>query len=719
MKLQLRGLISFSILCGLILCIAGPVLATGTERFPQSVASGDPQSDSVVLWTRVADVVMEDALVVEMALDADFTDVIATRNLLVDDRFDGSVKVLMDGLEPYTDYWYRFVYGSGAAMDISTVGRTRTAPSADDPRPMKFAVVYGQDFTGRYYNSYLKLLRDHGDDLDFIVHVGDYVYETTGDPTFQDPTSERKIEFDDTEGAIAFGSGDATYYAASSLANYRTLYRTFRSDPMLQEVHERWPMVVIWDDHEFSDDCWGATATYFDEKIDETDVERRRRSEQAFFEWIPISAGLGEDGTLAIDDSMLYPNSVIYRDFRFGAHLALAMTDYRTYRPDHLVAEDAFPGAVAVDEPTLRQMLGDATFEALKDGFDPYINMDVVAANLPILKQTCSLILAELVAMENPGIESTEAVAYANSLLTGNISTFYINSLFEAGGLTPVFVGEIVTQMEHGLPYVFVGKTSLNDSLGSRYMLLKQGFDLLAGARFVESGGAAQDVYGAAQLGWLASLLIRSDATWNVVASSTSMTPMVLDFSHPAVAPGLPPEFPQELRTQILVNVDQWDGFPQSRETLQWIFSSRPNTVVISGDIHSWFVTDHQNGLIEFTAPAISSESLEEMILGTLQSHPILGQIPGLEQLVATFGPLMQLTSLDDTITPSDIVDLDLRAGGYMVVDVNADTMTTTMVYTGSEEARNNYYETPEIVDDIFQMRTFRVEGGQVTLVDP
>ncbi len=702
------------VMCGLVLGVAVPGESVGNDRFPQSVASGDPRPDSVIVWTRVIDEVGLGALVLEVATDVDFGQIIITRDLVLDPAYDGVAKVRVDGLDPGTTYWYRFLYGTGALMEQSPVGRTRTAPAADDPRPLKFAVIYGQDFTGRYFNSYFKLLQDHDDDIDFVVHLGDYVYETTGNPTFQDPTSDRKVEFDDIDGAIEMGSGENIYYAAASLSNYRTLYRTFRSDPMLQEVHERWPMVVIWDDHEFSDDCWGATATYYDDQVDEMDVERRRRSEQAFFEWIPIEVGLDGDGELAIDDSMLYPNAVIYRDFRFGSLLHLSMTDYRSYRPDHVIAEGAFPGAVALDEPTLRQMLGDAVFEAVSGNFDPYLDMDAWAAHLPIFKQTCSLILAQLVVQENPETGLMDAVNRANQLLSGNVSTMFLNSLFSAAGLEPFFVGDVVADMPRGLPYLFVGKTSLNDSMGSRYMLLKDGFDLVAAARYLGSGGAAQDALGGVQVAWLAGVL-QNDAAWNVIASSVSMSPMILDFSNEAIAPLLPPEFPQALRTRIMVNADQWDGFPQKLMELQGLLATVPNTVVISGDIHSWFVTDHQNGLIEFTAPAASSESLQELILGALQRHPILGQLPGLDELVALFGPLMQLTSQDDSVTNSDIVGVDLKASGYMLVDVTADALTSTMVTMDSEETRNNYYDDPDALEDIFSEHIYTVQDGQVT----
>ena len=109
-----------------------------------------------------------------------------------------------------------------------------------------------------------------------MVFLGDYVYETTGDPSSPSPSGKRALTFTDTAGAITLGSGDDTFLAAKSLANYRTLYKTYRSDPWLQRIHELYPMIAVWDDHEFSDDAHGTTATYFDGRSDESDEQRRK-----------------------------------------------------------------------------------------------------------------------------------------------------------------------------------------------------------------------------------------------------------------------------------------------------------------------------------------------------------------------------------------------------------------------------------------------------------
>lgn len=703
-----RGVVVFLFVVSIV-AAAVPAAAVGNERFPQSVASGDPRADSIVLWTRVIDDLGLGTVVLELATDADFTTVVVTREVAVDSEALGVVKVRIDGLDPYTTYWYRFAYGTGALMETSPVGRTRTAPAADDPRTLRFAVLNCQDYNDRYYNSYLKLLRDHDEDIDFVVHLGDYVYETSGNPA-----SDRRVEFDDVDGAIALGSGDSTHYAAKSLANYRTLYRTYRSDPMLQAVHERWPMIAIWDDHEFSDDCWGATATYFDGRVDEYEPQRRRNSERVYLEWMPIDVGLDADGNLAIDEAMLWPNNTIYRDFRFGSLLNLAMTDYRSYRPDHLVPEGAFPGAIAVDEPTLRQVLGDAGFDAVSANLDPYFDMDVLGAFLPILKQTCTLIVTQLVIQENPGIDTTAALAWARTLVTGNMSTTFVNSLFAAAGIQPFFVGDVVAGMPRGLSYLFVGKTALNNSLGSRYLLLKDGFDLFSGVRYAQTAGAAENAFGGAQFAWLAGAL-QDDAAWHVVASSVSMTPMYIDFTNPVIAAVLPPEFPDALRTRILIDADQWDGFPHARLELEGLLATVPNAVVISGDIHAWFVTQHPGGMVEFTAPAVSSESEAEEILDELSGHPVLGQLPGLEQLVAALGPMIQLTSTEPSVTSSQIADVNLNENGYLLVDVTADAVTSTMVTVDSSETPTSYYDDPEAVDELFSEHAFVVHDGMVT----
>jgi alkaline phosphatase D len=305
--------------------------------FPQSVASGDPRPDAVVLWTRAVDPDHpgdDVTATLEVATDGGFSQIVArSEGLTASAAHDHVIKVKVIGLSARTTYHYRF-RSSRAGQDVfSPVGRTRTAPMPEDLVTIKLAFASCQDFVGRYYNSWQALL-DRNDDLDFVIFLGDYIYEYAGGP------SGRRVAFSDGTGGVA-----------TTLGQYRDIYRTFRSDPILQQVHERYPFVLIWDDHEFSNDCWGAHANYTDGAASEDEPDRRRASEQAFFEYLPIDVpgAPADGGAYDLGAAPLYPDARIYRELTFGACLRLLLTDYRSYRPDHLVPEDAYPATVWLD----------------------------------------------------------------------------------------------------------------------------------------------------------------------------------------------------------------------------------------------------------------------------------------------------------------------------------------------------------------------------------
>jgi len=694
------------------------VSATSTETFPQSVASGDPTPSSVVLWTRVGETAAPGGITAEVATDVDFTDVVFTRQLEVMTEYDRVIKVRADGLEPYHDYYYRFIYGSGAMMQISPVGRTRTAPDPAAARPVRFAVVYCQDFIGRYYNAYLKLLQEHDDDIDFVVHLGDYVYETTGDPSFQDPDSDRKIVFEDVEGAIELGSGDSKYYAARSLSNYRDLYRTYRDDPVLQQIHERWPMVAIWDDHEFSNDSWQDNATYTNGREDEQDRDRRWAAEQAFFEWVPTELGLGTDGTLSIGAHNLYPNSAVYRDYRFGSLLHMLLTDFRTHRPDHLIPEDAFPGTIAVDQATAQMLLAQLgiPFETVAPNLDPYINMSLWGAYLPIFQHTANLIAAQAYRGENSSLDQTASVRAAEDALTGNISVTYLEAMYAAAGLPSPFSPELKASLPRGVSFLFMGKQSIYSSTGSRTMVLHDPYQLYAAARAVETGGAAQDAFGPHQTAWLQNSFMTSDATWRVVGNSVMMTPLVIDFTNSLIEPQLPEGFPDVLKTRLGIIVEDFNGFPQMRQQLIQMLQMQQNTVVISGDIHAAFVTDHGHGVFEFTGPAISSATLGDLATRLVLDDPILGQVPGIEEFIKFLPLFLQISSLDDVnVSPSDIMLANTSVHGFMVVEVGPEQLDATLYMTPDTEVENSYYDDPEDLEGKYVEVGFTVKDGELT----
>ena len=707
-----------------VCCLGAVATAAASEFFPQSVASGDPRPDSVVLWTRaVAPGKLTDwrtSVELEVATDPSFTNVVHSQTLSALEEHDGCVKIRVGGLEPATFYYYRFTLSGGyfpPVDPVSPVGRTRTAPAADSATPVRFATVNCQDYIGRYYNAYAKLLADHDQDLDFVVQLGDAIYETDGDPSFQNPSPERSVVFEDVAGATELGSGNATFHAAKSLSNYRDLYKIYRTDPVLQQLHERWPVVFIWDDHEFGDDSWGATNTHFGGRVDELDPEQKRNAERAYFEFNPIEVGLDDDGVLAIDDSILYPHTAIYRELDFGSTMRLVLTDTRSFRPDHLVPEDAFPGTVVLDRETLVQALGQPTYDAVAGHLDPYVDLD--ALGLSVLRQTAALVASQVYMMENPTLSFRAALDLAEAELHGTMSTTYLNALYAAAGLPEPFDAAAQATLPRGLSYLYLNKQTLYGSTGSRYVLPKDAYELLAGVLYAQSGGAAQDLFGGQQSAWLHGAVTQSPATWTVLASSISMTPLVLDFTNPLIAPALPPQFPDVFRTQLMLSAEAWDGFLHKRMETLGLLAVADNAIVISGDQHAAFVTDHGDGIFEFTAPAASSSTYADIVLRQVLDIPGLGQVPGIELLGAYLDQFLQVSAMDDAVVPADILFANSTSNGYVVFTADAESFTGRLHLLPADAVFTNYYDDIEGLEAIATEAAFRVSDGIIEPVLP
>lgn len=321
--------------------------------FPQGVASGDPKPDSVILWTRVEHA--DNGIIpvaYEVATDDNFSSIVVSGESDASADSDHTIRLQVTGLDPYTTYYYRFT-----ALNVQGVnGRTKTAPAEDQDVEVRFAYASCQDFNGRYYHAWEALAAE--EEVDFVLFLGDYVYETEGNPIFQDPTSERRIQVPD---GLALGSGEDSYNAAITLADYRSLYKQYRSDKHLQRVHQLFPFIIIWDDHEFANDCWQDHATDFNEaQGDEQSTDRRQAATQAWFEYQPAEVEYNAGAN--------YPDDIkIYRSLRFGKHVHIVLTDQRYYRDDHLIPEG--PADFDVAKITENTSLGARAF-VLKSGFD-------------------------------------------------------------------------------------------------------------------------------------------------------------------------------------------------------------------------------------------------------------------------------------------------------------------------------------------------------------
>lgn len=292
-------------------------------QYPQGVASGDPRPDSIILWTRVlGDDGAAVPVRVQLARDASFTQLLVDASISAEPDWDHTVRHKVTGLDPASNYYYRFVAGGST----SPIGRTRTAPAENAAvSQLKFAFISCQDWSVNHWAAFDDLAAQ---DLDFVVHLGDYIYETVkaGFQTGGVESAHAPLSLPD-----GTARADGAIYA-TTLADYRSLYRSYRSDPRLQALHARFPVIAIWDDHEFSDDCWQDHQTY-GVADDETPITSRRRgASQAWFEFMPADVSL--DLT-----NPSFQNIQIYRAFRFGSLATLLMTDERLYRTDHVIPE--------------------------------------------------------------------------------------------------------------------------------------------------------------------------------------------------------------------------------------------------------------------------------------------------------------------------------------------------------------------------------------------
>lgn len=287
---------------------AAPELAS--DPFTLGVASGDPLPDGVVLWTRLAlDVTEPDGampaedipVVWELASDAGFDDVIAAGTATAVPGLGHSVHVEADGLEPDSEYHYRFAVGEYT----SPVGRTRTFP-ADDASPDRFRFAVGtcQDLQFGRYGAWAHAVADG--DLDAVLFMGDYVYEL--------PPLDLTPEQD--------GSRTWRVDTATSVEDFRIRYAQVREDPALQAAHAMAPWMVMWDDHEVTDNYTGDTSY---ENPDEAELrDARAAGYQVWYEHMPVRLPVPGD----VEGGDPYP---VHRAYRYGDLLDLATLDTRQF----------------------------------------------------------------------------------------------------------------------------------------------------------------------------------------------------------------------------------------------------------------------------------------------------------------------------------------------------------------------------------------------------
>src|SRR5688572_22429147 len=292
----------------LALTAASPFWAAGQapksqDPFTLGVASGDPEPDGVLLWTRLAPDPLRgggmprERVEVEwlVAEDERMSRVVARGRVTATPDLAHTVHVEARGLRPGRWYWYRFKTGSHE----SRIGRTRTAP--DPKRPLDklaFAFASCQQYETGFYTAYRHMVEE---ELDLIVHLGDYIYE--GGPTAGRPRKH--------DGPEPF-----------TLETYRNRHALYRLDPDLQRAHALFPWIVTWDDHEVDNNY--ATDVPQDDQPRAQFLEKRANAYQAYYEHMPLrKAQLPKGSSLTL-----------YRRVTFGDLAEFSMLDTRQYRSD-------------------------------------------------------------------------------------------------------------------------------------------------------------------------------------------------------------------------------------------------------------------------------------------------------------------------------------------------------------------------------------------------
>ncbi len=274
------------------------------DPFQLGVASGDPWPSGAVIWTRLAPEPLNGGGVPpeiyevhwEVAEDDNMQKVVQRGTAFATPALAHSVHVEIKGLQPDRWYWYRFRIGDAD----SPIGRLRTTP----PRHvlaerLRFAFASCQHYEHGLYTAYEHMAKE---DLDLIIHLGDYIYE-----------------YGRNETQVRQHHGPELY----TLEDYRNRHAQYKTDPHLQAAHQLCPWLVVWDDHEFDNNCAGDVSEELDVSPDEY-LLRRANAYQAYYEHMPLRRRSLPRG----------PHMQLYRTIPFGRLAEFQMLDTRQYRSD-------------------------------------------------------------------------------------------------------------------------------------------------------------------------------------------------------------------------------------------------------------------------------------------------------------------------------------------------------------------------------------------------
>jgi alkaline phosphatase D len=273
------------------------VLDSTIQPFYHGVASGDPLTDRVIIWTRVTTDTASLQVKWRVARDTMMQNIVAQGVFTTDASRDYTVKVDVTGLQPDTYYYYEFE----ALGRYSQRGRTKTTPVGNVAN-YRIAVANCSNYSFGYFNAYDAIRKRN--DVDFVIHLGDYIYE---DGVRRGPNAI------DTLKRRTFPE-----YDAYDLVSYRQRYAWYRLDPSLRELHQQFPMVVIWDDHEFANDAFADTSAYHYPATQGTWAARKETAIRVYKEWIPMREDASRTNVINWTQKIGNLADIYYADNRTG-----------------------------------------------------------------------------------------------------------------------------------------------------------------------------------------------------------------------------------------------------------------------------------------------------------------------------------------------------------------------------------------------------------------
>ncbi|MDQ9092573.1 alkaline phosphatase D family protein [Pseudoalteromonas haloplanktis] len=280
--------------------------------FDHGVASGDPLSDSLILWTRVTPLDSATTSIKvqwQAATDSNFNNIVHDGETEVTTASDFTLKVDLQGLDANTTYYYRFISNG----KTSPVGSGKTLPTGSIDK-VKFAVVSCANYPAGFFHVYGEIAKQT--DLDAVLHLGDYIYEYGNDGyATEDAGALGRLLPEDNSDEII------------SLADYRKRYAHYRTDSNLQAAHSNCAFITVWDDHEVTNDTWREGAENHNDGEGEFS-ERKLHALQAYFEWMPIRNVADKER--------------IFRSFEFGDLISLYMLDTRVLARDEQLSYGDF-----------------------------------------------------------------------------------------------------------------------------------------------------------------------------------------------------------------------------------------------------------------------------------------------------------------------------------------------------------------------------------------